>query len=328
MKSKIKFNYTSFLVLIKDEKFFSKKLVNHINSQNIDAEFIIADGSKNKQKKIFDKLQTRKKYYYFGEDKDQKTFFLKISKGIEKCTNRFIFFCDQDDLVNFETIKNHEKFLIKNKDYSCVGGGVYSFKYIKNKIRIINQQYSAYKYDFKTFYFRYFFNIYFKSYYYLQRKKNLKKIWSLIKKHKVIDVRSAMCVTDICTLILGKIKFYDDLSVLRWAGIKKSHNKKNHFINQAHKNRYDWFKYFFSKQKILIIRILKEEKIFFCNFHIFKGFFFIFDIVQLLIKKFIGYTMLIRVIEIIKNKLTINNQYKIYKQLKLNQIIKKKYLYL
>ena len=51
MKSLIEFKHTSFLILIKDEKFFSKKLVNHINSQNIKAEIIIADGSKKKQKK-------------------------------------------------------------------------------------------------------------------------------------------------------------------------------------------------------------------------------------------------------------------------------------
>ena len=52
MKSKIELNHTSFLILIKDEEFFSRKLVNHINSQNVKAEFIIADGSKKKQKKI------------------------------------------------------------------------------------------------------------------------------------------------------------------------------------------------------------------------------------------------------------------------------------
>ena len=51
MKSKIKLKHTSFLILIKDEDFFSEKLVNHINSQNVEAEFIIADGSSNKKKK-------------------------------------------------------------------------------------------------------------------------------------------------------------------------------------------------------------------------------------------------------------------------------------
>ena len=34
------------------------------------------------------------------------------------------FFCDQDDLLNFRVIKEKEDFLIKNKDYSAVGGNV------------------------------------------------------------------------------------------------------------------------------------------------------------------------------------------------------------
>ena len=63
MKQLIEIKYTSFLILIKDEEFFSKKLVNHINNQNVKAEFIIADGSKKKQKKIFDRLKQKKKYF-------------------------------------------------------------------------------------------------------------------------------------------------------------------------------------------------------------------------------------------------------------------------
>ena len=35
MKQLIEIKYTSFLILIKDEEFFSKKLVNHINNQNV-----------------------------------------------------------------------------------------------------------------------------------------------------------------------------------------------------------------------------------------------------------------------------------------------------
>ena len=52
MKSEIEFKNTSFLILVKDEEFFSKKLIEHINNQNINAELIIADGSKKSQKKF------------------------------------------------------------------------------------------------------------------------------------------------------------------------------------------------------------------------------------------------------------------------------------
>ena len=57
MHQKIKFHQTNFLILVKDQEFFSKKLVNHVNNQNIEAEFIIADGSKKKQNKIFNKIK-------------------------------------------------------------------------------------------------------------------------------------------------------------------------------------------------------------------------------------------------------------------------------
>ena len=60
MTRRIEFKHTSFLVLVKDEEDFSKKLINHINKQNIKAEFIIADGGKKKQKDVFDKLIQKK----------------------------------------------------------------------------------------------------------------------------------------------------------------------------------------------------------------------------------------------------------------------------
>ena len=40
MSQKIKFEETSFLILVKDQEIFSKKLINYINKQNIDGEFI------------------------------------------------------------------------------------------------------------------------------------------------------------------------------------------------------------------------------------------------------------------------------------------------
>lgn len=110
MLKKIRFSQTSFLILVKDQEIFSKKLINHINNQNIEAEFIIADGSKKKQKNMFEKLKVKKKYYYFGEDKNLEIFFKKILNGLNKSKKKFIFFCDQDDLINFQTIKKKRIF--------------------------------------------------------------------------------------------------------------------------------------------------------------------------------------------------------------------------
>ena len=110
MKSSINFKHTGFLILVKDEEYFSKKLVNHINNQNIKAEIIIADGGKKKQKKIFEKLKIKNEYHYFGEDKNIKIFFEKVIKSLKKSKKKFIIFCDQDDLINFKTIKKKKNF--------------------------------------------------------------------------------------------------------------------------------------------------------------------------------------------------------------------------
>ena len=58
--------------------------------------------AKKNKKKIFDRLNQKKKNIsIFGEDKNQKEFLIKILRGINKCTKKIHFFCDQDDLLNF-----------------------------------------------------------------------------------------------------------------------------------------------------------------------------------------------------------------------------------
>jgi glycosyltransferase domain-containing protein len=275
MLQKIKFHQTSFLILVKDQKFFSKKLVNHINNQNIEAEFIIADGSKKKQNQIFNKLKFKKKYYYFGEDKNLQIFFKKVLKSLKKTKKKFVFFCDQDDLINFETIKKKEKFLLINKDYSAAKGVLYNFRYNNKKISIIGKTYSSYT-DFNFFFLRHMFNASFRSYYCLHKTKNLKKSFELITKYNLKDFRSAEFVIDFSTISSGRIKFFKNTSVLRWAGVKDK--IKIHPLYEVHSNRYAWFKYFFTNNRSLIDEILKKNKTIFNNFYFFKIYIFIFDI--------------------------------------------------
>ncbi len=320
MKKKINFSYTSFLVLIKDEEYFSKKLINHINSQKPNAEFIIADGSKRAQKKIFKKLNTKYKYYYFGEDKNLSIFFQKILKGINKCTNQFIFLCDQDDLVNFKIISLHEKFLNKNKTYASAKGIVYDFEYLKYNINLLRKYNNDFK-DNKTFLIRYFFNPNFRAYYCLHRKKNLKNIFKLINKYKINDARSVNFLMNIITLSSGRIKFYDDITVLRWSGLKiRDKNKtNNHFVNEIHKNRYQWFNYFFSENTNLIKKILISKKIFFQNILIFKLYFFIFDILMNKLRKIINK---VQINKTTKNPIALYKRYNLQNIISKNRIIK------
>ena len=285
MLKKIRFRQTSFLILVKDQEIFSKKLINHINNQNIEAEFIIADGSKKKQKNMFEKLKVKKKYYYFGEDKNLEIFFKKILNGLNKSKKKFIFFCDQDDLINFQTIKKKENFLLKNKDYSAAKGILYNFHYINKKIHLIGKTYSTFL-DFKFFFLRHIFNFNFRSYYCLHRRKNLIKIFNLITKYRVKDFRSAEFIMDFFTISNGRIKYFSDTSVFRWAGVK---NKGEvHQLYSVHVNRYEWFKSFFSNYKLLINELLKTNKKLFSHFYFFKIYIFIIDIsINLIIKNYL-----------------------------------------
>ena len=315
MKFDTELKHTSFLILVKDEIFFSKKLVKYINSKKVNAEFIIADGSKRKQNKIFDKLKSKKKYYYFGEDKNTEKFFLKILKGIQRCSKKFIFFCDQDDLVNFKTIKKHEDFLIKNKNYSAVRGLVYNFTYFNNKVKLLEKTYSNYK-DSNIFLIRHLLNVNFRAYYNLRRKSDLIKIYKLVVKYKLNDFRSVEFINDILTLRFNRIKsFNKEISVLRWAGVKKRDAKKGHITVQNHKTRFDWFKFFFSKYKNLIIKILNEEIKIFKNFNVFKIYILFVDVFYNFLAKNTN-----RVINKFKNDKDINLEEKLIK-LKINKII-------
>ena len=276
-KLKTKFDNTSFIILVKNNPFYSRKLINHINNQNIKAEFIIADGSKKNQKKIFDKLKKKKTFLYFGEDKNLFILFKKILLSINKSKKKFIFFCDQDDLVNFKTIKLKEKFLLKNKEYSCAKGVLYDFKYLNDKVIIQKKTYKDVC-DLKFFFLRHFFNVNFRSYYCLHRKKFLKKSFELIIKYNLKDFRSAEFVMDFINISSGRIKFFNEISVLRWSGIKNKN--EDHPINKSHKNRYIWYKYFFTSQKKLVKKLTSKLNIFYRSFIFFKTYIFLVDILR------------------------------------------------
>ena len=318
-KQFIKIQNTSFLILVKDEEVFSRKLVKHINKQNVKAEFVIADGSKRNQKKIFDRLNQKKKYYYYGEDKNLSIFFKKVLKSIDKCSKKFIFYCDQDNLLNFQTIKNHENFLLKNNDYAAARGIIFNFKYVNKKIYLLKNNYKNYK-DFNSFFLRYFFNPNFRAYYCLHRKSIFKKVWSLVNKYKLKDVRSQSLVANIITLSSGKIKTFNEVSILRWSGIKKNDKIRlnDHFVNEIHKNRFEWFFDLFYNKKSLLKKILKNQKIFFGSILIFKIYFFIFDIIMNLFRR--------KIIKLtIKKNLT--NPKQMYDRFKLNNIFGESFLY-
>ena len=104
--------------------------------------------------------------------------------------------------------------------------------------------------------------------------------------------------------------------------LRDTKKNKGHFLNKSHNTRYEWFKYFFTEHKNLIKKIIKENKIFFNNLYVFKAYYFIFNILKNIIKRIIGYRQLITFIRRFANRFINNDQIKIFKQLKLDEIIK------
>lgn len=128
------FKSTTLLITIKDQITFTKQLINFLNSQRISINIFVADGSKNNQKKLFKNLKHKYRYIYYGEDKDLKDYYSKIYSSLKMIKTNFVFFCDQDDFINFECLKKKENFLIQNSIFSAAKGMIYNFQSNKKKI--------------------------------------------------------------------------------------------------------------------------------------------------------------------------------------------------
>ena len=79
------FNNITFIILVKNNLHQSIKLINYINKLPFKLKLIIADGSKDKQEKIFKNIKTKNKlYFYSGYDKDILSMYKKINKSLKK----------------------------------------------------------------------------------------------------------------------------------------------------------------------------------------------------------------------------------------------------
>ena len=228
---------TTLLITVKDQNFFSKKLINYLNTQNIKINIFIADGSKKKQIKIFRKLKYNFKYFYFGPDKSLDDYFKKIYYSLNKIKTDFVIFCDQDDYINFKVLKQKELFLFKKNKYSCVQGKIYDFNYENNKIILLDEHNPNSITDHKNKFFRLLKNFKFRSYYCLHRTKILKNTFKKIINNQINDTRSFEFISGIMSVSKGQIGFLDECSLIRWRGNKY----KKHPIKLIYNTRPKWF---------------------------------------------------------------------------------------
>ena len=243
---KFYFKKTTLLITLKDEKELTKRLIKYLNNQSLKINILIADGSINKQQKLFYSLKHKYKYFYFGEDKNHSKYFLKIYLALKKIKTDYVLFCDQDDFINFECLKKKENFLVQNSIFSAAKGMIYNFQSSKKKNLLMERSYTPEIINNKSTFKRLKNNFHFRSYYCLHRTKNLEKFYNLVIKHKLNDARSAEFIVDIGTLLVGQVHLDNECSLLRC-----SDNK--YIVHPISlETRFEWFfKRMFTNNKIL-----------------------------------------------------------------------------
>lgn len=277
----IRFKNTTLLITLKDQAEFSKRLIKFLNSQKISINIFIADGSKKSQKNLFKKLKHRFNYFYYGEDKNLVDYYLKIFLSLKKIKTNFIFFCDQDDFINFSCLKKKENFLINNKNYSAAKGLIYNFTVFKRSFILGDRTYRKEVKNEKSLFKRLVTNFHFRSYYCLHRKKSLLKIFRVITKYKISDVRTAEFTMDIMTLLKGQIFLINSCSLLRWMG-----NKYDiHPIKRHEQTRLVWFFKKIMKNKKLLEEIRLSNKSLRINTFLFTFIIFTIDVFPVAFKR-------------------------------------------
>tara|TARA_B100000780_G_C21122715_1_gene454938 strand:- start:76 stop:1053 length:978 start_codon:yes stop_codon:yes gene_type:complete len=275
------FKSTTLLITVKDQVKFTKQLIKFLNSQPITINIFVADGSKNKQKQLFKKLKHKYRYFYYGEDKGLYDYYSKIYLSLQKIKSKFIFFCDQDDFINFDCLQKKEIFLIGNAEYSAIKGFLYNFVIRKNSYILKERSYPKEIKNKKILLNRVISNFRWRSYYCLHRTKNLLKIFRLIVKNKTTDVRTAEFILDISTLHAGQIHLIKECSALRWSGNKYV----IHPISMYKKSRYEWFFSRIFRNDQLINSILLLNKNLKLNPFSFKFIILMFDILPSFFRK-------------------------------------------
>tara|TARA_B100000989_G_C19481032_1_gene445135 strand:- start:108 stop:1088 length:981 start_codon:yes stop_codon:yes gene_type:complete len=273
------FEKTTLLITLKDEEKLTKRLIKYLNYQNLKINILIADGSINKQQKLFYSLKHKYKYFYFGEDKNHRKYYLKIHMALKKIKSDYVLFCDQDDFINFKCLKKKENFLTRNSIFSAAKGYIYNFQNNREKNLLMGRSYPKEIINNKSTFKRLRNNFHFRSYYCLHRTKNLKKFYNLIVKNKLNDPRSAEFIMDIGTLLIGQVHLVNECSLLRC-----SDNK--YIVHPISlETRTEWF----FKRMVINNRILKNilniNKTIEISLFSFKILILVFDIIPVFFRK-------------------------------------------
>ena len=182
--------------------------------------------------------------------------YLKIYKILKRVDTKYVYFLDQGDFLNFDTLKSCEKILENNKNYSCALGEVFNFKFKKNNIKIISRNIYDFKINKKkSLVSRILLNFRARSYHALHKTSLLKRSIKLINKLKINDPRTAEFIIDTNNLMNGNI--YRSKKVLLLHNATNTSNKTTP-LNKKHITRKIWYEQYLLNIFSLTIKKLTE----------------------------------------------------------------------
>jgi len=133
-------NKTTFIILHKDKKHITKKLLKYLSRYYPNENYIFADGDCNDELSAFiECLNFKSLIYFHQEDLSVTHFFRKIQKALNLVETKYAMLVEFDDYIFPKAIAKLENFLDENIDYVSCGYPIPGFEVLKNNIRFYKQ---------------------------------------------------------------------------------------------------------------------------------------------------------------------------------------------
>lgn len=273
----------TIVLFLKDRHEFNERFINFFLKNNINYNFnlLISDGGKKKlDKKILNIIKRNQfiKYIRFPEDKSYEIFYNKIYKTLKKVKTEYLFFVANDDFFIFETLLKCIKFLNQHKNKGYIGscGTLINFQCKKNldgfnEIQNIKSLYGYVKLDHRNKFTR--FENYLKNFNDIPhnciiKKKILLKIYKYSRNLFGNNIEFKDHFTNLFTVIIGRIKFFNKPLLLHETHFLSSEGKKRgkillstfnneNFLNDLSKFDYILSRYLGSKKNFIINKYYK-----------------------------------------------------------------------
>ena len=120
----------TLLLVLKGRHHFTDRWLEYANIFLNEYKILIADGSEENDKYILQKNKYKNleiKSPHFPHDKNIEFFLNKIKNSLEFIDTEYVLYCENDDLMISDEIKNVLFFLQTNKDYVSGRGEIFNF---------------------------------------------------------------------------------------------------------------------------------------------------------------------------------------------------------